>query len=177
MQSADTQPEIYPVKATNNRTGGYIDKHPEEWTNFQGRIEGGKKTVDEDFQVIFSTGKKLKVEHSNNFVLLEGMSYKKDKETFEFHLTLTSNSAGEWTYFHVTRVGGSGEAYYYQLEYSDYEGLRAKPTADTLMAGKVKSVSKATHTGVQHPPELDQDISALMRIFIGSNYEKGLAIG
>jgi hypothetical protein len=138
------------------------------WTRLQGPIEKGK-LGGEELEVLRAGGT-FKV-GSNKLSSLDGLEYKGSKA----HFSITGDDGGEWTYFHLTLVGGDGRSAYFELQIDDEGELDVGTTSNTVFEGKLIRVSGAK-VWSDPPSDLRHDVRVIIAAMVGKSFKPGEAI-
>lgn len=146
-------------------TAAMIAKDPQRWTRLQKPIVSGAIGGDE-LEVI---GADTLSVSSGRLVVLDGLNF----GNAACHLTITPDEMGEWTYFHLTIVGGEGTSGYFALSEDGDGELQVRTTSDTAIDGKVKNVSGAQYFWKAIPAAVVRDVTVIMRAFVLKDYDGG----
>jgi hypothetical protein len=155
--------------AHSTLTAATIAKEPQRWTNMKSVIDR-RSIGGQDLQVVHAG--KLGVS-SGNLIVLEGLTYGNSN----CHITITPDHLGEWTYFHLTLVGGDGTSGYFELTVNDDDELRVRTSSDTVIGNEVKNVAKSQYFWTGMPGDLVSDINIIMTAFTKGHHEEGRAPG
>ncbi len=146
-------------------TAAAIVKGPDRWTRLQGPIQKGAIGGD-DLEVIGADALSVA---SGKLVILDGLTF----GTAHCHLTITPDGLGEWTYFHLTIVGGDGTSGYFALAVDGDGDLQVRTTSDTAIEGKVRNVAGAQYFWKQIPAAVVNDLTVIMRALVLKDFETG----
>ncbi|MBL9101155.1 MAG: hypothetical protein JNL82_09365 [Myxococcales bacterium] len=151
--------------AKSTLTVATISNNPWHWTDLQNPIEKGK-LFGEELKVL-TVGSDFKVGH-NQLLALDGLLYK--TKELRAHFSITADKLGEWTYFHLTLVGGGGESAYYRLTDNDGE-LGAETTIYTWVDGHIKDVSRSPHYWKAVPKDVTHDVALIIRALVNKDWK------
>ena len=142
------------------------------WTNLQQPIATGTlgQFVVIGAETSFNTG-------DNLLCALNGLFVKSTKQAVDFHISLTPDGLGEWTYFHVTFVGKQLKGSYYYELHCNGTNLSIQPSDYTWKEGKKEKVGKfrATLSSGDIPGGFSGELQTIMRRFIGTDWAEGEA--
>lgn len=151
--------------AKSTLTVARIENNPKYWTNLQNPIAKGE-LFGEELRVL-TVGSDFKVGH-NQLLALDGLLYETKK--LHAHFSITADKLGEWTYFHLTLVGGGGESAYYRLTDNDGE-LGAETTIYTWVDGSIKDVSHTRYYWKDVPKDVTHDVALIIRALVNKDWK------
>jgi len=150
-----------PAKAT--LTCAEILRAPTRWTKLQNPINQRKIGPWELTTIGCET---LKVnDHVKAGVLLDGLTY---QNKWYAHITITPDSDGTWSYFHLTIVGSAGGSIYFKLIQDEEGTLKVKRSNHTVIAYEKKSVIKSE--SFLSSEDATQDLAAVMRGLVNKDF-------
>lgn len=138
-----------------------------EWTQLTPALKA-KKVAGVSLKMLYTDDALGVNDHVRSGVLLGGFEQQGGTNC---HFTITPDSSGEWTYFHLTLVGSKiNGSYYFELDNS-VEGLTVKASTKTMIEGKVTNVGKAKHTLEKPHADLVADVRTIIRALVGARWK------
>ena len=142
-----------------------IARDPERWTRLQIPIAMGAIGGD-DLEVI---GADTLSVSAGRLLVLDGLTF----GNAACRLTITPDGLGEWTYFHLTIIGGEGTSGYFALAEDGEGALQVRTSTDTAIEGKVKDVSGAPYFWKAIPAPVLGDLTLIMRALVLKDFARG----